>query len=97
MLKKKLKFYIKNSILQLLPFPGIASVNAATILSEIGDIERFSNPSKLVAYASLDASVSQSGEYESTYNHMSKRGSPYLRRALFKSAIRAEFCDPVFF
>lgn len=77
--------------------PGIASVNAATILSEIGDIERFSNPSKLVAYASLDASVSQSGEYEYTYNHMSKRGSPYLRRALFKSAIRAEFCDPVFF
>ena len=76
--------------------PGIGSVNAATILGEIGDIKRFSNPSKLVAYAGLDASVSQSGEYESTYNHMSKRGSPYLRRALFQSALRAEFCDPVF-
>lgn len=76
--------------------PGIGSVNAATILGEIGDIRRFSNPSKLVAYAGLDASVSQSGEYESTYNHMSKRGSPYLRRALFQSALRAEFCDPVF-
>ena len=76
--------------------PGIGSVNAATILGEIGDIKRFSNPSKLVAYAGLDASVSQSGEYESTYNHMSKRGSPYLRRALFQSALIAEFCDPVF-
>lgn len=76
--------------------PGIGSINAATILGEIGDIKRFSNPSKLVAYAGLDASVSQSGEYESTYNHMSKRGSPYLRRALFQSALRAEFCDPVF-
>lgn len=76
--------------------PGIGSVNAATILGEIGDIKRFSKPSKLVAYAGLDASVSQSGEYESTYNHMSKRGSPYLRRALFQSALRAEFCDPVF-
>lgn len=76
--------------------PGIGSVNAATILGEIGDIKRFSNSSKLVAYAGLDASVSQSGEYESTYNHMSKRGSPYLRRALFQSALRAEFCDPVF-
>lgn len=76
--------------------PGIGSVNAATILGEIGDIKRFSNPSKLVAYAGLDASVSQSGEYESTYNRMSKRGSPYLRRALFQSALRAEFCDPVF-
>lgn len=76
--------------------PGIGSVNAATILGEIGDIKRFSNPSKLVAYAGLDASISQSGEFESTSNHMTKRGSPYLRRALFQSALRAEFCDSVF-
>lgn len=76
--------------------PGIGSVNAATILGEIGDIKRFSNPSKLVAYAGLDASISQSGEFESTSNHMTKRGSPYLRRALFQSALRAEFCDPAF-
>ncbi|SFE22919.1 IS110 family transposase [Peptostreptococcus sp. D1] len=76
--------------------PGIGSVNAATILGEIGDIKRFSNPSKLVAYAGLDASISQSGEFESTSNHMTKRGSPYLRRALFQSALRSEFYDPVF-
>lgn len=44
----------------------------------------------------MDASVSQSGDYEASINRMSKRGSAYLRRALFQSALRAEFCDPVF-
>ena len=83
-----------NSLITTIP--GIGSVNAATILGEIGDIKRFSNPSKLVAYAGIDSSISQSGEYESASNHITKRGSPYLRRALFQSALRAEFCDPVF-
>lgn len=76
--------------------PGIGLITGAVILGEIGDISRFSNPSKLVAYAGLDATISQSGEFESTSNRMSKRGSSYLRKALFQSALRAEFCDPVF-
>ncbi len=76
--------------------PGIGVVNAATILGEIGDINKFSNPSKLVAYAGIDASVCQSGEYQSTTNKMSKRGSPYLRKALFQSALIAATHDPVF-
>lgn len=76
--------------------PGIGDVTGATILGEIGDISRFSNGSKLVAYAGIDASVSQSGEYESTHNHMSKRGSPYLRKALFRAAFVASNTDPVF-
>ena len=76
--------------------PGIGPITGAVILGEIGDISRFSNPSKLVAYAGLDAVISQSGEFESTSNRMSKRGSPYLRKALFQSALRAEFCDSVF-
>lgn len=76
--------------------PGIGKVTAATILGEIGDISRFSTPSKLVAYAGIDASVSQSGEYHSTNNKMSKRGSPYLRKALFSAALVASNCDPVF-
>ncbi|WP_352418026.1 IS110 family transposase [Proteiniborus sp.] len=76
--------------------PGIGNVSAATILGEIGDISRFSNPSKLVAYAGIDASVSQSGEYQSTNNKMSKRGSPYLRKALFSAALVASNSDPVF-
>lgn len=76
--------------------PGIGPVTGATILGEIGDISKFSNPSKLVAYAGLDPSVSQSGNYEADSMRMSKRGSPYLRQALFQSALIAEFNDPVF-
>lgn len=76
--------------------PGIGDINAAVILGEIGDISRFSNASKLAAYAGIDASVSQSGEFQSTNNRMSKRGSPYLRKALFQAALIAAFHDPVF-
>jgi len=75
--------------------PGIGVVLGATILSEIGDINKFDDPSKLVAYAGIDASVSQSGQYESTHNVMSKRGSPYLRRALYQAALVASNKDPV--
>ncbi len=76
--------------------PGIAHITAATILGEIGDISRFSNASKLAAYAGIDASVSQSGEKQSIHRKMSKRGSPYLRKALFQAAFIAAFHDPVF-
>lgn len=76
--------------------PGIGVITAAVILGEIGDISRFSNASKLAAYAGIDASVSQSGEYQSSNNKMSKRGSPYLRKALFNAAMIAAFHDPVF-
>jgi transposase len=76
--------------------PGIGPVNGATILGEIGDISRFSTPAKLVAYAGIDASVSQSGMYQSSNNKMSKRGSPYLRKALFQAALVASTCDPTF-
>ena len=76
--------------------PGIGDINAAVILGEIGDISRFSNASKLAAYAGIDASVSQSGDYQSSNNRMSKRGSPYLRKALFQAALIAAFHGPVF-
>jgi len=74
--------------------PGVASVTAAVILGEIGDINRFSNPSKLAAYAGIDATVNQSGEYQSQNGKMSKRGSPYLRKALFQVANVAALHDP---
>ncbi len=76
--------------------PGIGNVTAAVILGEIGDISRFSNASNLAAYAGIDASVSQSGEYQSSSSKMSKRGSPYLKKALFNAAMIAAFHDPVF-
>lgn len=75
--------------------PGIGAILGATILSEIGNIHRFDKPSKLVAYAGIDASISQSGQYEATRNTISKRGSSHLRRALFQAAISAYRSDPV--
>lgn len=75
--------------------PGIGNVTGATILGEIGDINKFDSPRKLVAYAGIDAVVSSSGEFQATHTVMSKRGSPYLRKALFQAALVASFNDPV--
>lgn len=75
--------------------PGIGDVLGAIIVSEIGDIHRFERPNQLVAFAGLDVSVKQSGEFSGTKNKISKRGSPYLRRAIWLAASRAAFCDPI--
>ena len=74
---------------------GIGSVTGTGIISEIGDISKFDSPRKLVAFAGLDATVTQSGEFEAAHNVMSKRGSPYLRKAIFQAALVAAFKDPV--
>lgn len=75
--------------------PGIGDTLGAIILSEVGDIHRFDAPNKLVAFAGLDVRVTQSGEFTGTRQKISKRGSPYLRRAIWLAASRAAFCDPV--
>ncbi len=74
---------------------GIGDALGAIIVSEIGDINRFERPNQLVAFAGLDVTVKQSGEFSGTKNKISKRGSPYLRRAIWLAAQRAAFCDPV--
>lgn len=71
--------------------PGIGMIAAATILAEIGDIHRFKNSSALVTFAGIDPTVRQSGEFNSIHNHMSKRGSPYLRHAIFLAATTCSF------
>ena len=71
--------------------PGIGMIAAATILAEIGDINRFKSSSALVAFAGIDPTVRQSGEFSNTHNHMSKRGSPYLRHAIFLAATTCSF------
>ena len=95
-IEKETSVIMENINSQVTTIPGVSNVLGATILGEIGDINRFSHPSKLVAYAGIDATVSQSGDYQSTNNHISKRGSYYLRKALFQAALIAEFNDPVF-
>lgn len=74
--------------------PGIGPATGAAILGEIGDIHRFESVDKLVAYAGIDPTVYQTGQFEASQAHMSKRGSPYLRHALWISAIVAVRYDP---
>lgn len=70
----------------ILTIPGIGFLNGAMILGEIGDISRFSSSSKLLAYAGLDPSVNQSGQFNAKTTRMSKRGSTLLRYALINGA-----------
>ena len=74
--------------------PGIGLATGAAILSEIGDITRFESEEKLIAYAGIDATVYQSGQFQAAEAHMSKRGSPYLRHALWPAAAMAIRYDP---
>lgn len=67
---------------KILTIPGISYNLGSTILSEIGDISRFSSPKKLLAYAGLDPSVKQSGCFCATNTKISKRGSKHLRYAI---------------
>lgn len=59
------------------------------------EAEIFGIMGKLAAFAGLDATVTQSGEFEAIHNVMSKRGSPYLRKAIFQAALAASFKAPV--
>ena len=70
----------------LMTVPGIGFVNGGIILGEIGDIHRFSEPKKLLAFAGLDPSVHQSGNFHAQRTRMSKRGSKVLRYALMNAA-----------
>jgi transposase len=70
----------------IMAIPGIGYINGEMILGEIGDIHRFSNPNKLLAFAGLDPSVYQSGNFQAKKTRMSKRGSRVLRYALVNAA-----------
>ena len=70
----------------IMTIPGIGYINGGMILGEIVDIHRFSSPSKLLAFAGLDPSVYQSGNYSAKRTRMSKRGSRVLRYALVNAA-----------
>ena len=70
----------------IMTIPGIGYINGGMILGEIGDIHRFSSPNKLLAFAGLDPSVYQSGNFSAKHTRMSKRGSRVLRYALMNAA-----------
>lgn len=94
-LEKQISKLLHETNRYITTISGIGDVLGAIIVSEIGDINRFERPNQLVAFAGLDVTVKQSGEFSGSKNKISKRGSPYLRRAIWLAANRAAFCDPV--
>jgi len=80
----------------ILTIPGISFTLGAVILTEIGNIHNFDNPAKLLAFAGLDPSAYQSGNFTATQTSMVKRGSAYLRWAVLQAALLVSHLDPVF-
>ena len=76
--------------------PGIGSLNGAMIIGEIGDITRFQKTCQLLAYAGLDPSVYQSGNFNAARTRMSKRGSKLLRYALINAAWQTTLVNNTF-
>lgn len=81
----------------ILTIPGISYTLGAIILSEIGDISKFSNATKLLAFAGLDPSVKQSGNFNATNTRISKRGSKHLRYAIHTAASIIIFNNDTFY
>lgn len=63
---------------------GVGPVLGPQLMAEIGDVRRFHCKQSLVAFAGVDAPPCQSGTFESKNRHISKRGSPRLRKTLFQ-------------
>jgi transposase len=84
-LEKQVKIIMKESFSFLLTIPGVGPITGATIVGEIGDVNRFHSPNALLAYAGLDPAIYQSGNFNASQCHISKHGSRYLRTAIFIS------------
>ena len=95
-LEKEIKFLMLKINSPILTIPGISYNLGSVILSEIGNIENFANPSKLLAFAGLEPSTHQSGNYHATKTSMVKRGSPHLRWAILQAARLISQNDPTF-
>ena len=80
----------------ILTIPGISYRIGATILAEVGDFSLFSSPDKILAYAGCSPSTYQSGQMTGAHAHMEKRGSHYLRSALYNAAKYVCFWEPSF-
>ena len=80
----------------ILSIPGISYRMGAMIIAEIGDFERFDSPDKILAFAGLSPSTYQSGQLDNSHSRMEKRGSRYLRYALFNATKFVCHWDPTF-
>ena len=92
----QIKAYVDELCPELLTIPGVGYVTAGLIMGEIRDIDRFNRVDSLVAYSGIDLEPYESGNYKSKNLHPTKKGSKYLRYALFQVARVAWIHDPVF-
>ena len=83
---EQIKLLLNEMDNPIMTIPGVGIEIGPSLIAEIGNIDKFESPSKLLAYAGLDPSINQSGTMHSNYSSMSKRGSSYLRQALFLAA-----------
>ncbi len=97
---KEIEFEIKTIMDKInspiTSIPGMGTSMGAVILAEIGDFESFSSPDKFLAFAGPSPSTYQSGKLNNAYAHMEKRGSHYLRFALFNATRYVCSWCPVF-
>lgn len=101
-LKRQIKYLEEEIIIivdklnsPLLTIPGVGKMTGAVILSEIGDISKFNSAIKLIAFSGLDPKLKESGSYQGK-TPISKRGSKYLRNAIWYSALTACRVEPSF-
>ena len=95
-IEKEIKIIMDNINSPILTIPGISYRMGAMILSEIGSFSKFDSPDKILAFAGLSPSTYQSGKLDSSHAKMEKRGSRYLRYALFNATKCVCNWDPTF-
>lgn len=96
LLDQQIRLILDNLHSPLMTIPGISYTLAAIILAEIGDINRFDTPAKLLAFAGMEPSTWQSGKFTAANTPMVKRGSSYLRWAMLQAARLVCMRDPAF-
>lgn len=77
---------VAENAMNLAWIPGMGPITACTIMGEIGDISNFHGADSLVAYAGINPIVYESGKFKATRLSISKKGSPYLRNAIYMVA-----------
>lgn len=84
----------EKSVQALCCYRGIKTLRALTLITEIGDIKRFSHPKQLVSYAGMDITEYSSGGHERKY-HISKLGNRHIRTALIESSQQAKVAPKI--
>ena len=95
LIEEKLRSILDKLKSPILTIPGIGVNTGATILAEISNVKNFSNDAKLLAFVGCEPTIYQSGKFVLTRTSMVKKGSKYLRNAIFQATKSAYVTDPV--